>query len=222
MNLGLVFQSGDAVLIGVFVCLILMSVTTWFLIAMRTIKYIVAKKANQHAIKAIWQAHNLEEVEAISKKIHSPISELTQDGITAKQNFEIEKHNLLSASLPFNAYLERELRHSMGKIMNRFETGLTIMATVGSTAPFIGLLGTVWGIYHALINISHSGQMSIAAVSGPIGEALVSTAIGLFVAIPAVLAYNCFMRSNKNLLRQLHNFAHDFHVQLINNKEKES
>ena len=94
-----------------------------------------------------------------------------------------------------------------------------MLATIGSTAPFIGLLGTVWGIYHALINISQSGQMSIAAVAGPIGEALVATAVGLFTAIPAVLAYNFFMRGNKTLNRELHNFAHDLHVQLINGKE---
>ena len=111
------------------------------------------------------------------------------------------------------------MRHSAGKIMSRFEGGMTALATIGSTAPFIGLLGTVWGIYHALINISKSGQMSIAEVSGPIGEALVATAIGLFVAIPAVLAYNCFSRGNKNLSRTLHNYAHDLHVQLINHKE---
>ena len=111
------------------------------------------------------------------------------------------------------------MRHSIGKIMSRFEGGMMALATIGSTAPFVGLLGTVWGIYHALINISNSGQMSIAAVAGPIGEALVATAVGLFAAIPAVLAYNVFMRGNKNLSRELHGFAHDFHVQLINEKE---
>ena len=125
----------------------------------------------------------------------------------------------LSASLPRDIYLERELRHSMGKINSRFEGGMTALATVGATAPFVGLLGTVWGIYHALINIGNSGQMSIAAVAGPIGEALVATAIGLFAAIPAVLAYNIIMRMNKSLSRTLHNFAHDLHVQLINGKE---
>ena len=141
------------------------------------------------------------------------------DALAAQRRFRDGSLQQLSGSLPEPEFLEREVRHSAGKIMSRFEGGMTALATIGSTAPFIGLLGTVWGIYHALINISKSGQMSIAEVSGPIGEALVATAVGLFVAIPAVLAYNCFSRGNKNLSRTLHNYAHDLHVQLINHKE---
>ena len=206
MNLGLVFKSGDAVLIGVFLSLILMSIITWVLIILRAARYFGARKANRLAGEGIWSAANLAQAEQKAKETAAPVSELTLDA-------------LLSASLPRNHYLERELRHSVGKIMARFEGGMTMLATIGSTAPFIGLLGTVWGIYHALINISQSGQMSIAAVAGPIGEALVATAVGLFTAIPAVLAYNFFMRGNKTLNRELHNFAHDLHVQLINGKE---
>lgn len=220
MNLGLVFQSGDFVLIGVFLSLVLMSIITWVLIIIRSIKHISAKKANVTAAEAIWASQNLEQVAQIAQQHpNAPVSELTLDAIAARKRFLNAQDSLLSASLPKNAYLEREMRHSMGKIQSRFEMGMTALATIGSTAPFIGLLGTVWGIYHALINISQSGQMSIAAVAGPIGEALVATAVGLFVAIPAVLAYNFFMRGNKNLSRQLHNFAHDLHVQLINGKE---
>lgn len=220
MNLGLVFQSGDPVLIGVFLSLVLMSIVTWVLIIIRTIKHIQTKKANQQAEEAIWASPNLDSAEAAAKQYATaPVGELTLDAIAARRRFIGTQDTMLSANLPQNAYLERELRHSMGKIQSRFETGMTALATIGSTAPFIGLLGTVWGIYHALININQTGQMSIAAVAGPIGEALVATAIGLFVAIPAVLAYNFFMRGNKNLSRQLHNFAHDLHVQLINGKE---
>ena len=93
----------------------------------------------------------------------------------------------------------------------RLETGLTVLATVGSTAPFVGLLGTVWGIYRALIKIGASGDASISAVAGPVGEALIMTAIGLFVAIPAVLAYNFFVRLNRVTNNQLDTFAHDLH-----------
>lgn len=220
MNLGLVFQSGDPVLIGVFLSLVLMSITTWVLIIVRSIKHWQAKNANIQAGEAIWAANDLDDAIAAAKQYqNAPIGELTLDAIAAHRRFLSKQDSMLSAHLPKNSYLEREIRHSTGKIQSRFETGMTALATIGSTAPFIGLLGTVWGIYHALINIKQTGQMSIAAVSGPIGEALVATAIGLFVAIPAVLAYNCFMRGNKILARQLHNFAHDLHVQLINGKE---
>lgn len=219
MNLGLVFKSGDVVLIGVFLCLVAMSAITWIVAIYRIVKFYQTKKANRVAKTAIWSAHDLNEVENIAKQNISPVSELALDGIVAIRHFDAAEDKFLSASLPRDIYLERELRHSMGKINSRFEGGMTALATVGATAPFVGLLGTVWGIYHALINIGNSGQMSIAAVAGPIGEALVATAIGLFAAIPAVLAYNIIMRMNKSLSRTLHNFAHDLHVQLINGKE---
>ncbi|ULJ69798.1 MotA/TolQ/ExbB proton channel family protein [Wielerella bovis] len=223
MNLGLVFKHGDAVLIGVFLSLIAMSIASWVIIIIRCIKWKQAKTANKQAREIIWASNNLADAEQKAKNLPCPISSLALDGIMATRRFDATEHHLLSASLPRNAYLERELRHSMGKVMSQFEGGMTALATIGSTAPFIGLLGTVWGIYRALINISNSGQISIAAVSGPIGEALVATAIGLFTAIPAVLAYNFFNRANKNMARIVHNFAHDWHVQLINstNNNKE-
>lgn len=219
MNLKLVFQSGDPVLIGVFLSLVLMSIITWVLVVLRTVKHFQAKKANRAAWEAIFAANSLSAAEAHAKQFPSPVSELTLDAIAAQRRHLNAQSSELAAALPRNSYLERAMRHSMGKIQSRFEGGLTALATIGSTAPFIGLLGTVWGIYHALINIGTSGQVSIAAVAEPIGEALVATAIGLFVAIPAVLAYNCFTRGNKNLSRDLHNFGHDLYVQLINSKE---
>lgn len=218
MNLKLVFESGDVVLIGVFLSLVLMSIVTWVLVVIKSIKHCSAKKANRVAYEAIQSANSFENMEKVAKQYPSSVSELTLDTLNAYHRFIADSKNG-SPILPKNAYLEREMRHSIGKIQSRFELGLTALATIGSTAPFIGLLGTVWGIYHALINISHSGQMSIAAVSGPIGEALVATAIGLFVAIPAVLAYNCFTRGNKNLSRTLHNFGHDLYIQFIAGKE---
>lgn len=219
MNLKLVFQSGDPVLIGVFLSLVLMSIITWVIVIIRAIKYLQAKKANKVAGEAIWSADNWSAAGTRAKELPSPVSELALDALAAQHRYDNAQNTPLSSNLPRNAYLEREMRHSMGKIQSRFEGGLTALATIGSTAPFIGLLGTVWGIYHALINIGTSGQVSIAAVAEPIGEALVATAVGLFVAIPAVLAYNCFTRSNKNLARELHNFGHDLYVQLINGKE---
>lgn len=219
MNLKLVFQSGDAVLIGVFLSLMAMSIATWSLIVWRWIKLRHAQTSSRAIYDAVWTAKNAEAAESLVKEHDSPIAELVRDAFAANRQFAQSQQKMLSASLPKSDFLEREIRHSSSKILNRYDNGLSILASVGSTAPFIGLLGTVWGIYHALINISASGQMSIAAVAGPIGEALVATAIGLFVAIPAVLAYNYFMRKNKIFARYLNGFAHDLHVYLINLKD---
>ncbi|WP_347080530.1 MotA/TolQ/ExbB proton channel family protein, partial [Escherichia coli] len=107
------------------------------------------------------------------------------------------------------------LRRSIETITGRMQRGLQVLASVGRTAPFVGLFGTVWGIYHALVGIGVSGQASIDRVAGPVGEALIMTAFGLVVAIPAVLGYNALTRSNKAILAQLSNFAHDLHAYLI-------
>lgn len=222
MNFAHVLQSGDAVLIGVALILFLMSITTWVLIVWRIIQIRKAKKSSREAYEAVRMAESLEIAKTYADRFDSPVSELVRDAIAANQNYNQSQQTMLSASLPRNQFLEREISHSLTRIINRFDGGLSILASIGATAPFIGLLGTVWGIYHALINIGQSGQMSIAAVAGPIGEALVSTAIGLFAAIPAVLAYNYFTRSNKIFSRYMNDFAHDLHLYLINDKDKKN
>lgn len=215
MNLKLIFESGDPVLIGVFVFLLLMSVATWTVLIVRSIKLHQAKRANANMRKLFWQAKNLDDAERIAKQIDSPMSEMLLDALKAERFYSENNHSDLSSGVPLSNYLLRQVHHKHSQIMRRFENGMTILATVGSTAPFIGLFGTVWGIYHALINISKSGQMNIAAVAGPIGEALVATAFGLFVAIPAVLAYNALIRGNKKLNQDMHAFAHDLHIQIL-------
>ncbi len=109
----------------------------------------------------------------------------------------------------------RCLRNGINEFTARLQSGLAILASVGSTAPFIGLFGTVWGIYHALVAIGMSGQSSIDKVAGPIGEALIMTALGLAVAIPAVLGYNALVRGNKGILNALNSFAHDVHAYFV-------
>ena len=108
-------------------------------------------------------------------------------------------------------FIDRALRQAVARESSKLENGLTWLATTGSSAPFVGLLGTVWGIYHALILIGASGDASIDVVAGPVGEALIMTAIGLFVAIPAVLAYNFFSRSNRKINARFDEYAHDLH-----------
>ena len=219
MNLGLVFEQGDGVLIAVFLALVLMSIITWAVIVLRGLKLWQAKRGNRQAHELIWNAADVDQAAAQARIVTSPISDLTLAAVDAQQQYRRAHGQHLAAAVPLNDYLVRQIRNSMTQILRRFDGGLTALASIGATAPFIGLFGTVWGIYHALINISHSGQMSIAAVAGPIGEALVATAAGLFVAIPAVLAYNAFVRGNKTLAQDMDNFAHDLHVQLLNDKD---
>ncbi len=219
MNLGLVFEQGDGVLIAVFLSLVLMSIITWFVIVLRACKLVAAKRNNRKVLAAIWSAHSLGEVQQHADTTPSPVSALALDALKAYRHHQHQTGGQLASAVPLNEYLVRQIRNSMTQILRRFDGGLTALASIGATAPFVGLFGTVWGIYHALINISQSGQMSIAAVAGPIGEALVATAAGLFVAIPAVLAYNALVRGNKTLAQDMDGFAHDFHAQLLNSKE---
>ena len=129
----------------------------------------------------------------------------------AHHNAQPQLHDSLDAS----EWLTRTLRNSIDDSTARMQSGLAVLASVGSTAPFVGLFGTVWGIYHALLSISAAGQATIDKVAGPIGEALVMTALGLAVAIPAVLVYNALVRGNKGVLNKLNRFAHDLHAYFV-------
>ena len=220
MDLLHVFRQGDPVLIAAFLILILMSVATWTVMIVRTIKLRRAKKANARVKDRIWGAKSWEDAIRIARENEdAPMSNMLLDAVKADEFFHRNQDTDLASGVPFSQYLLHQIHHNQGQIMRGFEGGLTALASIGSSAPFIGLFGTVWGIYHALINISQSGQMSIAAVAGPIGEALVSTAAGLFVAIPAVLAYNFLNRSTKTLSQDMDAYAHDLHVRLLNQKD---
>ena len=219
MNLALVFQSGDFVLISVFIILVIMSIVTWSIIILRAIRMRKAKNGNAAVKKLVLSSFTLNEAMQKAKSVDSPMGRLTEEAVKAHQNYRQSDAKLLANALPLNEYLVTQIRNSMSQIMRQFVGGMTSLASIGAPAPFIGLFGTVWGIYHALINISQSGQMSIAAVAGPIGGALVSPAAGLFVAIPAVLAYNFLNRSTKTLSQDMDAYAHDLHVRLLNQKD---
>ena len=121
----------------------------------------------------------------------------------------------LHDTLDISDWISRTLRNSIDDSTARFQSGLAVLASVGSTAPFVGLFGTVWGIYHALMGIGVSGQATLDQVAGPIGESLIMTALGLAVAIPAVLGYNALVRGNKSILTKLNRFAHDLHSYFV-------
>ena len=133
------------------------------------------------------------------------------DCASAAAHHQRHEGSRLVEALNRSEFIDRALRQGVARESGRLEGGLTVLATVGSTAPFVGLLGTVWGIYHALISIGASGNAGIETVAGPVGEALIMTAIGLGVAIPAVLAYNFFVRANRVTNAQFDEFAHDLH-----------
>jgi biopolymer transport protein ExbB len=126
----------------------------------------------------------------------------------------------LLGTVDFNTWVTMSIQRAMGTVQSRQQDGLAVLATVGSTAPFVGLFGTVWGIYHALVKIGMSGQASIDKVAGPVGEALIMTAIGLAVAVPAVLGYNWLVRRNKAAMEAVQAFGADLHAVLLSTVKK--
>lgn len=219
MNLQHLFSQQDIVLTMTFAILVLMSILTWAIIIIRTTKLFLAKKANRKFLKTFWHATDLHQAVAQTQEINAPMSRVATQSYQSQQQYNDQKYSHLHDAVPKNDYLVRHIRYSMDKVLRPFSGGLTALASIGATAPFIGLFGTVWGIYHALINISVQGQVTMATVAAPIGEALIATAMGLFTAIPAVLAYNALVRLNKNLSHDMDSFAHDLHIQLLNEEQ---
>jgi len=151
----------------------------------------------------------IRELEAQPKS--EPFSKIALDAASAVAHHQQANKGGIAESLSRSEFVDRALRQAVARESLRLEGGQTVLATVGSSAPFVGLLGTVWGIYHALIGIAASGNASMTAVAGPVGEALIMTAIGLFTAIPALLAFNFFNRSNRVIFARFDEFAHDLH-----------
>ncbi|MEQ1602770.1 MAG: MotA/TolQ/ExbB proton channel family protein [Methylophilaceae bacterium] len=193
------------------IVLALMSVATWYLILTKTIANLRMRKHAQKFLQVFWEAPDLNVVarRLNDGKPRDPFSHLAQHGFRAIAQHGAKTNQRLIEAGTEEEFLTRSLRRSMEQDTARLESGLTILASVGSSAPFVGLFGTVWGVYHALISIGASGQSTLDKVAGPVGEALIMTALGLAVAIPAVLAYNFFARSNRMVLTELDGFAHD-------------
>jgi biopolymer transport protein ExbB len=191
--------------------LVAMSVATWYLIITKTLQTLLTGRRTARFLQTFWDAPSLQSVATLLEQHHpdEPFSHLTWHAIVATRHHQHLGANKLDAAGSTAEFLTRAMRRVIDEETARIEAGLTILASVGSTAPFVGLFGTVWGVYHALINIGLSGQGTLDKVAGPVGEALIMTAAGLAVAIPAVLAYNAFVRSNRLVLAQLDSFAHD-------------
>ncbi len=209
--------SGDWVLQAAFLCLVLMSVLSWATILYRLIVAIRVERAlKRHA--AVFQHSDAKDLDDALTQMNgvSPLKTMIEEALKAKREYFGQQNTLLTRTMRFSDYLERAIRYGLDQTLHHMDGGLTLLATIGATAPFVGLFGTVWGIYHALINISLLGSINIATIAGPIGEALIATAVGLFVAIPAVLAYNLFLRRNRVLSRDLDALAHDLYRASLN------
>jgi biopolymer transport protein ExbB len=193
------------------VTLLSMSLATWYLIGSKALSGWRMARQRRQFMAAFQQAHGLEQLGDFVRErgADEPFSNLTAQGLAAVEQYAARTGLRLVESVAPDEFLSRALRRAIEQDSARLEYGLTVLASVASAAPFVGLFGTVWGIYHALLAIGASGQASLDKVAGPVGEALIMTALGLAVAIPAVLAYNAFARNNRLLLSELDGFAHD-------------
>ncbi|HJW56729.1 MAG TPA: MotA/TolQ/ExbB proton channel family protein [Burkholderiaceae bacterium] len=207
------WSQGDAVSHAVAFALLLMSMVSWYYILSKAWSAWRTRKSAA-ALESFWKASTLPDAIAMlrhadSENVYTPLAAQSAEAAGIKA----QAGSLNAASDP-GELITRTLRQEINRVSSRIESGLTLLASVGSTAPFVGLLGTVWGIYHALTAVSNAGTVQIDKVAGPVGEALIMTALGLTVAIPAVLAYNAFTRINRITLAELDAFAHDLHAYL--------
>ncbi|MGY0560523.1 MotA/TolQ/ExbB proton channel family protein [Luteimonas sp. A277] len=195
------------------ITLLVMSALSIYWIIFNLIKNQRLKGSSDRVVRTFWETPNAQDAIRYmeEQRPSEPFSKVALDAAQAAAHHQRHEGSRLVESLTRSEYVDRALRQAVVRESLRLESGLTLLATVGSIAPFVGLLGTVWGIYRALIRIGASGQADIGAVAGPVGEALIMTAIGLGVAIPAVLGYNFFNRGNRMLNNKLDTFAHDLH-----------
>jgi biopolymer transport protein ExbB len=198
---------------GVFVILIVMSLWSWLVMINKWLDQRMLRKVAAEAEKNFWSAGSIQEGVAKLKGKVNPFRDIAQDGLQAVE------HHKRSASVTSKIELADWVRTHIDKrttmLQSSLQSGMVVLASVGATAPFVGLFGTVWGIYHALISISIAGQASLDKVAGPIGEALIMTALGLAVAVPAVLGFNGLLRGNKALMERANYFAHDVEAALV-------
>jgi biopolymer transport protein ExbB len=209
-----VWTQGDVVIKGIAVTLLIMSIISWWVIFMRAWGLLILRRPAK-GLHDFWHAQSfVDGLRTLGDDKLNPFRHLAEEGQAAIDHHTNHKDDL-HGHLPLAEWLTACLRGSIDESAERLQRGLAILASVGSTAPFVGLFGTVWGIYHALVSIGTGGQYSLDKVAGPVGEALIMTAFGLAVAIPAVLGYNALTRANKGVLNKLNRFAHQLHAYFI-------
>ena len=217
-NYGLahVWAQGDFVTRGIVLALAIMSVLSWTVIVVKGLNIVRLKRLTKNAEQAFWHsddfADGIKKLNNLSTSAQdNPFLALALSGQdAADHHHQTQPH--LHDRMDVSDWITRCLKDTMDEGVGRMQAGLAVLASIGSTAPFVGLFGTVWGIYHALLTIGATGQTSIDQVAGPVGESLIMTAFGLFVAIPAVLGYNALTRWNKAIVTKLNRFAHGLHA----------
>ena len=203
------WKGGDIVAKITLTILVIMSLGSWYIIVTKLYEQYRMGVAARSARKSFWKAPSVRQgVETL--KSGSPYRFIAETGLEATN-----KHDGMLGNVDFNDWVTMSIQRSVDNVNSSTQDGLAFLATVGSTAPFVGLFGTVWGIYHALTAIGIAGQASIDKVAGPVGEALIMTAIGLAVAVPAVLGYNWLIRRNKSAMDQVRSFGADLHAVLL-------
>jgi biopolymer transport protein ExbB len=198
-------EQGGAIAWATFIILVIMSAGSWYVLFVKLFEQQKIINQGRRARTTFWQSANLREGASKLEK-NSAYRQIVDDGIVA-----LEQHDKLTDPIDQHDWMLNSLARSQGAITSKLSSGLAFLATVGSTAPFVGLFGTVVGIYRALVKIGAAGQASIDTVAGPVGEALIMTALGLVVAVPAVLAYNWLIRRNKSIVEELARFSNELH-----------
>jgi len=203
------WKGGDIVAKVTLAILALMSMGSWYIIITKIYEQSKMRLQARAAEKSFWNAPTVRQG-AEKLKEGSPYRFIAESGLEATT-----KHTGLLGNVDLNTWISMSIQRAIDNVQSRTQDGLAFLATVGSTAPFVGLFGTVWGIYHALTAIGIAGQASIDKVAGPVGEALIMTAFGLAVAVPAVLGYNWLVRRNKAAMDMVRGFAADLHAVLL-------
>lgn len=207
------WSQGDFVTKSVAVLLILMSIASWYVIVTKALQLFLYRHSAHAAGHEFWDATSLD-MGMTTLGSGNPFASIARAGVTAMRHHEAHKGHLHD-ELSVSDWITLSLRQAIDETQARLQTGMAILASVGSTAPFVGLFGTVWGIYHALVAIGTSGQAGIDKVAGPVGEALIMTALGLAVAIPATFGYNALVRGNKSVIAKMNKFGFDLHALFV-------
>ncbi len=212
-GLSALWAQGDFVSRGTLIIMVIMSMGSWYIIFTKLFEQRKLMKSAKAAAKTFWTAGSVKDGIG-SLEEGSAFRYIAESGVNASTHHE----GTLVEQIDLHTWVSMSVQRAIENIASRLQDGLAFLATVGSTAPFVGLFGTVWGIYHALTAIGISGQASIDKVAGPVGEALIMTAFGLAVAVPAVMGYNWLIRRNKSAMEQVRAFGTDVHNVLIAGK----